>query len=83
MKILRVIVNEMPEGCDKCRLVSSYANCVLTGYGVGYSTKTEDLLYATRPDWCPLESDYKESKRNTTEVEYRREHEGNFESESE
>ena len=30
-----------------------------------------------------IESDYEKSKRNTTEVEYRRQHEGNFESESE
>lgn len=55
MNVIKVIVDEVPNGCDRCTLVDSYGNCALIGRSViSHSTPRDDYLYNKRPDWCPL-----------------------------
>ena len=52
MKILKVIVDEVPDGCLYCDLSSVWdstkSKCRLNGKKLFYENKSE------RPDWCPL-----------------------------
>ena len=55
MNVIKVIVDEVPNGCDRCTLVDSYGNCALIGRSaISHSTPRDDYLYNKRPDWCPL-----------------------------
>jgi len=47
MKVLKVIVDEVPETCMKCN--HCYDNtCEIT------FKQLTDIRFASRPDWCPL-----------------------------
>ena len=48
MKIKRVIVDEMPEGCSKCGLMGAWSCTIRDKY-------FRPEYHLTRPDWCPLE----------------------------
>ena len=56
MKVLKVIVDEMPESCAKCSYhswQSFYAEyyCLMLEKRLGVELKP---LMFSRPDWCPL-----------------------------
>lgn len=50
MRIIKVVVDEVPECCHSCRF-SSLTDCVLFRKSFEHSL-TYDFTY--RPDWCPL-----------------------------
>lgn len=58
MKIIKVIVDEFPEGCGECGFIDVYTPnkgtdweeceiyfCIATG---------EEVISEVRPNWCPL-----------------------------
>jgi len=52
MKVIKVIVDKMPNGCQSC-LFASLVDCTLTGDLFGkYIDKKKYSCW--RPDWCPL-----------------------------
>jgi len=48
MKVLKMIVDEMPEGCSKCGLMGAWFYTIRDKY-------FRPEYHLTRPDWCPLE----------------------------
>ena len=62
MKVLKVIVDEMPEGntCFRCKFWQRFGRndrCVIRGLPLNQSN-----LEDTRPSWCPLEVETDEPK---------------------
>ena len=55
MKVLKVIVDEMPEGCSKCGLMGAWSCTIRDKY-------FRPEYHLTRPDWCPLEVETDEPK---------------------
>lgn len=58
MRIIKTVVNELPEKCDECIL--GYHNAGMpacSAFGVltmSPSTIEDEVFHSTRPDWCPL-----------------------------
>ena len=50
MKVLKVIVDEMPKSCNYCKLIISIGQ-----YGVCSATREGINEWEQRPAWCPLE----------------------------
>ena len=51
MKVIKVIVDKVPENCCMCSLMGNDSS-------LGYCLVGEELesdYVVTRPDWCPLE----------------------------
>jgi hypothetical protein len=53
----------MPGTCVDCPLFreSAYGFGFCKGKGIGFDAEDTELLYSTRPNWCPLE-EVKEDK---------------------
>jgi len=46
MKILKIFVDKLPEGCEECYWMDYDGYCVFTDKAIGESSD--------RPPWCPL-----------------------------
>ena len=58
MKIIKVVVDELPTGCDKCTLTNhEWAVCGVTKKPVWEGNEHQDWLLEHRPAWCPLVKD--------------------------
>ena len=57
MRVIKVIVDELPEGCKYCEFgKSGYGICQITKREIWYTSDNGmfDYLFSKRPDWCPL-----------------------------
>ena len=56
MKILKVVVDELPEECGDCQFFS-YERYSLIRFACSASNFRPITVDCGRPDWCPLESE--------------------------
>jgi hypothetical protein len=71
MKIIKVVVDELPESCDDCPF--PFGGSERPGWQCSIMEMTNDKGHwdiddHTRPDWCPLVSSFEESKRQALET---------------
>lgn len=57
MEILKVIVDDVPERCDVCKLMGYDATNMITKQACLVKDGRQIQHVYTRPDWCPLESE--------------------------
>ena len=57
MKVLKVIVDELPDGCNQCPLLVMGAKimCITNRKTIAHSIDSPEI--SMRPDWCPLHGD--------------------------